>query len=77
MITLKDIGTIANIKYYAAVYQASIIELELTSQFRCNGSDSYLDFVDAFLYNKRDTVHFNFDFQVMDSPNELRDLIKI
>ena len=77
MITLKDIGTIANIKYYAKFYQASIIELELTSQFRCNGSDSYLDFVEAFLYNRRDTVHFNFDFQIMNSPNELRDLIKI
>ena len=77
MITLKDIGTIANIKYYAKFYQASIIELELTIQFRCNGSDSYLNFVDAFLYNKRDIVHFNFDFQVMVSPNELRDLIKI
>ena len=77
MITLKDIGTIANIKYYAKFYQASILELELTSQFRCNGSDSYLDFVDAFLYNRRAAVHFNFDFQVMDSPTKLRDLIKI
>ena len=76
MITLKDIGTIANIKYYAKFYQASILELELTSQFRCNGSDSYLDFVEAFLYNKRDTVHFNFDFQVMDSPAKLRDFIR-
>lgn len=77
MITLKDIGTIANIKYYAKFYQASILELELTSQFRCNGSDSYLDFVDAFLYNRRAAVHFNFDFIVINSPNELRDLIKI
>lgn len=77
MITLKDIGTISNIKYYAKFYQASILELELTSQFRCNGSDSYLDFVDAFLYNKRGTIHFNFDFIVINSPNELRDLIKI
>ena len=76
MITLKDIGTIANIKYYAKFYKATILELELTSQFRCNGSDSYLDFVEAFLYNKRGSVHFNFDFQVMDSPAKLRDLIK-
>ena len=76
MITLKDIGTIANIKYFAKFFHAPIMELELKSQFRCNGSDSYLDFIDHFLYNKRGAVHFHFDFQVMDSPAKLRDLIQ-
>ena len=76
MITLKDIGTIANIKYFAKFFHAPIMELELKSQFRCNGSDSYLDFIDHFLYNKRGAVHFLFDFQVMDSPAKLRDLIQ-
>ncbi len=76
MITLKDIGSIANIKYFAKFYHASISELELHSQFRCNGSDSYLDFIDSFLYNKRGNYKFNFDFQVLDTPNELRNLIQ-
>lgn len=76
MITLKDIGNIANIKYFAKFYQASIVELDLQSQFRCNGSDSYLDFIDSLLYNKRGNYKFHFDFQVLDTPNELRDLIQ-
>ena len=76
MITLKDIGSIANIKYFAKLYHASIVELELQSQFRCNGSDSYLDFIDSFLYNKRGNYKFHFDFQVLDTPNELRNLIQ-
>ena len=77
MITLKDIGTISNIKYFAKLAHAKILEYELTSQFRCNGSDSYLDFVEHFLYNKKGSCKFHFDFQVLDSPNELRDLIKL
>ena len=76
-ITLKDIGTIANIKYFAKELDAEIFEEELISQFRCNGSDSYLDFVEHFLYNKRGNIKFNFDFRVMDSPNELRKLIEV
>ena len=77
MVTLRDIGKITNIKYFANFFGASTLELELKSQFRCNGSDSYLDFVDSFLYNKRSFIHFNFDFQVMDSPSELQDFIKM
>ena len=77
MVTLKDIGTISNIKYFAKDAQAKILEYELTSQFRCNGSDSYLDFIEHFLYNKKGTCKFHFDFQVLNSPNELRDLIKL
>ena len=75
-ITLKDIGSIPNIEYYAKKFFAPITKLELQSEFRCNGSDSYLDFLNQLLYNKRVTAKFNFDFQVIDSPNELRDLIK-
>ena len=77
MITLKDIGTISNIKYFAKLAHAKILEYKLTSQFRCNGSDSYLDFIEHFLYNKKGTCKFHFDFQVLNSPNELRDLIKL
>ena len=75
IITLKDIGTIHNIMYYAKESGATIFQYELVSQFRCNGSDSYLDFVEHLLYNKRGNLKFNFDFQVVDSPGELRNLI--
>lgn len=75
IVTLKDIGRIANIKDWAKFYEALVIEMELNSQFRCNGSDNYLDFIDKLLYNKREKNCFNFDFQVMDSPHDLRELV--
>ncbi len=74
-VTLNDIGTISNIKYFANENEAEIYEYELISQFRCNGSNNYLDFIDNLLYNKKGTFNFNFDFRVMESPNELRELI--
>lgn len=77
IITLRDIGTIDNIKRYAKEAQAEIIELELFSQFRCNGSDNYLEFVDNLLYKNKITNKFSFDFKVIDSPLELRNLIKL
>lgn len=75
IVTLNDNGKIKNIEMWAKKYQAKIVKRELISQFRCNGSDKYLDFLDSFLYNKRYKVNFNFDFRVMDSPQALRDLI--
>ncbi len=74
-ITIKDIGTIKNIEYYAKMLKSKINTYELTSQFRCNGSDNYLGFIEALLYNKKEKPKFNFDFQVMTSPQELKDLI--
>lgn len=76
-ITLKDIGSISNITYFAKELDANTTEFELTSQFRCNGSDSYLDFIDNFLYNKKTCVNFHFDFRVIDTPSELYELVKI
>ncbi len=77
IITLKDIGKINNIKYFAKNRNIEIKELELTSQFRCNGSNNYLDFLDNILYNKKNNIKFNFDFKVIDSPLELKELINI
>lgn len=76
-ITLKDIGSISSITYFAKELDADITEFELTSQFRCNGSDSYLDFIDNFLYNKKTCVNFHFDFRVIDTPSELYELVKM
>ena len=77
IVTLKDIGTIQNISFFANYFHASVSQYELKSQFRCQGSDSYLDFIDHFLYNKKVSLHFSFDFQVFDTPNELREFIKM
>ncbi len=41
-VTLKDIGRIGEIRKWAEQEKAQITEMELLSQFRCNGSDGYL-----------------------------------
>ena len=43
---LNDIGTKKEIKKWANNLNANVIEFYLESQFRCNGSDNYLKFVD-------------------------------
>jgi DUF2075 family protein len=78
-VSMKDIGTKEEIKKQAKRMNSEVHELELSSQFRCNGSDAYLSFLDHLL-QIRDTAHndltnINYDFKVCDSPSELRDLI--
>ncbi len=78
-VTMKDIGESKEIKRWATKLGAHVHELELQSQFRCNGSDGYLAWVDNSLQIKKtanETLEgINYDFQVFDSPNELRDAI--
>lgn len=78
-VTLKDIGEKEEIIKWAHLSNANITELELNSQFRCNGSDGYLAWLDNTL-QIRETVNqdlsgVDYDFRVLDSPAELRDLI--
>jgi DUF2075 family protein len=78
-VTLKDIGRKQEIEIWASRAGASITELELNSQFRCNGSDGYLAWLDNIL-QIRETANeeindLEYDFQIMDTPSELRDLI--
>ena len=78
-VTVNDIGSIEIIKHWAQLNGADVYEEELTSQFRCNGSDGYLAWLDDVL-GIRSTANFNFegfdyDFLVLDSPQDVRDLI--
>ena len=74
-VTLKDNGSIAEIKKYANYYGAGIYKMELRSQFRCDGSDGYLAWLDNVL-EIRETANFDLDnkyeFKVFDDPNKLR-----
>ncbi|CAN5491378.1 hypothetical protein BH10BAC1_BH10BAC1_08580 [soil metagenome] len=78
-VTMKDVGTKDEIRKQAKKLGAEIIELELSSQFRCNGSDAYLSFLDNLLQIRetanRDLKEVNYEFKVCDSPSELRDII--
>ena len=81
-VTLQDIGTEAEIIHWADLAGAVVEKMELLSQFRCNGSDGYLAWLDHVL-DIRDTANtdlssldYDYDFRVLDSPNEVRRLIE-
>lgn len=78
-VTWKDIGEKQEIRAWAKQANAKVHELELASQFRCNGSDGYLAWVDNLLAIKPTAneilAGIDFDFRVFDSPNDLRDTI--
>jgi len=78
-VTLKDIGSVSEIVRWAELANAEIYIEELSSQFRCAGSDGYIAWLDHIL-QIRETANTNVDdlgyeFKVFSSPNELRDAI--
>lgn len=69
-----EIGSASMIREAAERWNASVEECELKSQFRCNGSDNYLNWLEQVLYNKQVTSHFDtedFDLRIMDSPQKM------
>lgn len=79
-VTIHDIGSKSEIKRFAEEKGAKVTELKLYSQFRCSGSDGYLSWIDDVLYDE-DTANFdgfkyNYDFRILDDPNEVRNLIQ-
>ena len=81
-ITTKDIGSKDEIRKWADFYGAKLYEgddLNLVSQFRCNGSDGYLNFLDNLLeIRKTANVFFDYDYdvQVFDSPVKMREALR-
>ncbi|MBD3107920.1 DUF2075 domain-containing protein [Bacillus sp. AGMB 02131] len=78
-VTLKDAGSIAAINQFAEQLGASITITYLDSQFRCNGSDGYLAWLDDAL-QIRQTANENFmggnyDFRVFSNPNDMKEEI--
>lgn len=80
IVTLHDIGHSAELLRHAREAGAEITELSLDSQFRCNGSDGYLQWLDDVL-GLRETAHptlhpREFDFRVFDDPVQLHEVIE-
>ena len=48
-VSIDDIGSVSEIEEHANYYGANIKKLKLTSQFRCNGSDSISNWIDDVL----------------------------
>ena len=78
-VTLKDIGEKSEIVKWAEILGVKVHNLELASQFRCNGSDGYLAWIDNVLQIREtanDTLEdINYDFQVIDNPTLLHQAI--
>lgn len=83
IVTMKDIGTIDEIKKQARLL-GSVVHcddsLKLTSQFRCNGSDGYIAFLDDLLGIRSTANAFSFDLEydikVFDSPAKMREALR-
>jgi DUF2075 family protein len=78
-VTLYDIGSREEVLKHALAANAEVTELSLSSQFRCNGSNGYLSWVDNTLQIRataNETLDdIEYDFRVCADPNELRKLI--
>lgn len=78
-VTLQDIGSVNEIRKWAMVENAEVKEMELTSQFRCNGSDGYLAWLDNTLEIREtanpDMEGIDYDIRIVDSPLEMQHLI--
>lgn len=73
-VTIKDVGTAKDIASFAEAAGAQVHEMELTSQFRCNGSSSYLDWLDDVLGIRTSdgtTASLDYDFRVFDDPHAM------
>ena len=82
-VTVYDYANIENIKKFAKKYNSLVYEgkeLSLSSQFRCCGGTEYIDFIKGFLgYENKKPIKFaakNYDFDVADSPIQLKTLIE-
>ena len=78
-IHLKDVGSEELIRAYAKEMNAEVFDADLTSQFRCGGSDGYLAWIDNSL-GLRPTANTSldtsvFDFQIFDDPKEMYEKI--
>jgi hypothetical protein len=79
-IHMKDVGSVQYIKQCAEEMGADVHLEHLSSQFRCNGSDGYLSWLDNAL-QIRETANIrlteeDYDFRIFDSPTEMFNAIK-
>ena len=79
-VTFKDAGTIDKILKFSTEQKALVYEGALESQFRCNGSDGYLAWLDNVLQIAEtanyDGFEGDYDFRIFDDPNAMYAAIK-
>ena len=83
-VTTKDIGSIQEINKWCKLLGSTILmqeETKLSSQFRCNGSDAYIQFIDNLLQRKDETIEIplselNYDLRIFDDASQMRDALR-
>lgn len=80
-VTIFDIGSEDEISKWATELNAEITIYDLASQFRCNGSDAFIAWIDQSL-QIRETANqlldeSEYEFKVFSSPHELKKAIEI
>lgn len=83
-VTTKDIGSVQEITKWCKELGSSIImreETKLFSQFRCNGSDAYIQFIDNLLQRGKETLdvslsELNYDFRVFEDACLMREALR-
>jgi len=83
-VTSQDIGSVAEIKKWAEHFQANVIhgkDTQLISQFRCNGSDGYLSWIDCLLgykqFNVTDEFKKEYELMIFDDVIQMREALRI
>lgn len=83
-ITTKDIGSVGEIECWCKALGSRMIltdDTKLVSQFRCNGSDAYIQFLNNLLQTNGESVNvmlseLNYDFRIFDNPSEMREILR-
>jgi DUF2075 family protein len=83
-VTTKDIGSVQEISRWCRELGSTIImreETKLTSQFRCNGSDAYIQFIDSLLQRGAETLEvplseLHYDFRIFDDASQMREALR-
>ncbi len=78
-VTMDDIGSVEEIEKWSKEEGSELYYLELESQFRCNGSDGYLAWLDDVL-GIRNTANYDlegidYDIRICDDPGIMRELV--
>lgn len=78
-VTSKDIGSVKEIQKWAKELGSEVYyneDTKLVSQFRCNGSDGYIAFVDNLLEIRKTANYslegFDYDVRIYDDPSQMR-----
>jgi uncharacterized protein len=76
-----EIGSVKYIEEYAKRNNCKLFQYELEAQFRCNGSDAFVNWINNTLGIKRTAnviwdQHEAFDVQIFETPQKLEEAIK-